>query len=109
MGVWKRLGIVLTVVWLLGATAFAVTTKAERYDSVYGEEFRSCRALQGDDSNREFCIEQTDRVLGEFPIAWEIFKGAGFAVLTAALFWVLFASVWLPTRWILAGRKEASH
>ena len=112
MGVGKRLGIVLSVVWFLGVSGVAFSKYYERYDDLYGIYFFECREEYGYPPNGpgsvDFCQAQTYREIDEFPVAITIFKSAAFAAIATAVLWLLFAIVWFPSRWILAGRQKGA-
>lgn len=108
LGVWMRLWIVLTVLWILGAGMTMFIMQANDHSNRLNAQRELCEFLKADNptENRTDCWAQYSRDMQAYsPVTWPNFWGAlGIAAVGAAFVWFIGTIGYFTVRWILAGR-----
>lgn len=109
LGVWSRLGIVLTLVWLIGGTLYLQSWQTARLDSSAELARAECERINQVLSRNEDCWSLWTGIQRErdWGAVWE----SSFLTATGlALFaWIIGGFAYWSIRWILAGRKRRTE
>jgi hypothetical protein len=106
LGVWQRLAVVLTIAWLIGATGYGFIRSMNRYDELSNSIFQDCRKELGfAPGSAQQCLGRGDEFLGGFQAGEALAGSFGLALLLPLSLVLIFGILWLPTKWILAGRR----
>ena len=108
LGILQRIAVALTVAWIVGAALFLVVSEIDSYNLSHAEEAYECRAKQEFSSgSSERCQRTADEVMGPRISMLEVVQYFALSSFLAGLFWLIFCIlIWLPIKWILAGRKQ---
>lgn len=107
---WSRIGIVLTVLWMLGGTLYYVDQFVHEAELSADGGREVCEVLN--ESRRERGVATADcwpewtrrrtEIADRLGTYWR--DAAGGAAAIAAFVWILFFIVYFTVRWVLAGR-----
>ncbi|MBA2935160.1 hypothetical protein HZF05_13805 [Sphingomonas sp. CGMCC 1.13654] len=109
LGVWSRLAIVLSAIWLAGGSAglYLWTVGGDMHLAEQHREL--CETL-----NREYprarqdCWKDYNEAVAEEPRG-QMFKLSALLVGgSLALAWLIYAAIYYTVRWVLAGRRSKS-
>ncbi len=113
LNVWMRLGIVLSVLWMLGGTLYFASEGADAFHSRINTSRETCELIAEQKDGMKFGPGHTkcwDKWMADAegdpgPIWSNAISGSA-AIL--AFVWVLALIATYTTRWVLAGRKPKS-
>ncbi len=108
LGMWPRLGIVLTLFWMMGGTTyFSVKSTNDRYATY--EAFRDlCERLNTSlpADKKSDCYAEWNADLDRLHVGPIWRDSAGIAALLAGLVWLVIGVLYAAVRFVLAGRKQ---
>jgi hypothetical protein len=99
LGSWHRLGLVLSVVWFLGAGLYEKYVETARYEAGYASSYASCISADVD------LCQLAARVHGDsFLVSWPYVALVALAPIIVA--WISIYIIVLITNWIRRGFTE---
>lgn len=102
LGVWGRLAVVLTSLWIVGGSIYGYFSIA----GVRDEQLKTAKM---------FCPSQDPVCMSEYMLSWTSWGdfmfalwAVGIAIGVSLAFWLLVWAMYATARWIWAGRKQGS-
>jgi hypothetical protein len=108
-GIAKRLAITLTIVWVIGVMLYLALTQMERSFEVTNAIYRWCMQRQESTSDIDKCGDQMQRAFAETDTTVFWTDGLAAGLISAFAIWLVIATVYGVTRWVLNGRTPDSQ
>lgn len=109
LGVWSRLGIVITAFWMVGGSLYLAADQMRIDREVMATTRDMCikRNIRFPKLEKESCEEEyyadiSRESADRWRILWDASKVAG---LIASIAWVFIGILYISARWVLAGRS----
>ena len=109
LNMWQRLGIVLSLLWIIGGGLWQRTSDVSQASSMMQSQYQPCsetasQLIYGTDAANEKCMSEALKTFNIYlEDSWA--KVVFFAIAPVLLAWLLaYAFLW-TARWVLAGRR----
>jgi len=107
LGVWQRLGIIASVLWIIGGGLWQRTSDVERAQTFMNSSYQTCFDAHPPNADRAYYATCMSKAWADYQIVVAGSWGnvAFFAIAPVALAWLAAFIAIVVSRWVLAGRS----
>jgi hypothetical protein len=107
LGVWPRLGLVLTALWLAGGTYYYATTEQQEWLDLDAQVNVRCMYNSPSPMAMQECQRRSEESMTRLRDSNVWMNSFWFSLMLAVLAWIIVGVAYVATRWVRAGKNQA--